>query len=65
MTDFQPIVRIALRYLAMFLMAKGYFSEEAGAALLDPATLTAISGLIVALGTEIWYRAAKKNGGKT
>jgi len=65
MTDFQPIVRIVLRYLAMYLMTSGYFSTDAGAALMDPATLTALAGVIVALGTEAWYRLAKKRGGAT
>ena len=65
MTEFQPIVRIVLRYLAMYLMTSGYLSADTGAAILDPATLTAITGVIVAIGTEVWYRLAKQKGGAT
>ena len=65
MTDIQPVVRIALRYLAMLLMTKGYLSDAAGAALLDPAMMTAISGAVIGLGTEIWYWAAKRGNGPT
>jgi len=65
MNDIQPIVRILLRYLAMYLMTRGYLSADAGAVLLDPAILTALTGLIIGIGTEAWYRWAKVRGRAT
>lgn len=63
--DLQPIIRILLRYGAMWAMTAGYMSAEAGSAFTDPAMLTAVAGLVVALGTEAWYRLAKKEGKPT
>jgi hypothetical protein len=65
MTEYAPIIRIILRYLAMFLMTKGIMSEQAGELFLEPATLTALTGLIIGVGTEVWYKVSKKPGRAT
>lgn len=58
------IVRIALRYLAMFLAARGFFSAEDGNMLADDPDLAALIemaiGAAIGIGTEVWWWAAEK-----
>ena len=65
-----PYIRIILRYLAGFLVAKG-ITDAATAELIatDPSLLdgllsaaSAIWGALVASVAELWYRMAKKFG---
>lgn len=63
--DIQPLVRNLLRYLAGVLVASGWLSEEAYTGLTDPAVMTQIAGAIIGIGSEVWYRYAKKNGKAT
>lgn len=58
MTALAPFVRIGLRYLAAFLVAKGLFQPEDAAAFVDPEMV----GAIVAVLNEAWYAAARKWG---
>lgn len=55
----EQIIRIALRYLAMLLVAKGYFSSEDGSSFAsDPDVAMAIDmavGAAIAAGTELWF----------
>jgi hypothetical protein len=61
--------RIILRYLAMFLIAKGVFSPELGDAIAsDPDILMlvqVVTGGVVALAAEAWYGIAKRLGWST
>lgn len=58
------VIRIALRYLAMFLAAKGFFSAEDGNMLAEDPELAALIemaiGAGIALGTEAWFWLAEK-----
>jgi hypothetical protein len=64
-----PIIRIALRYLAGFLIAKGWLDATSADALAtDPELVAAVqagAGVVVAALSEWWYSRAKKNGGRT
>ena len=62
MTDYGPIVRIALRYIigACFLGSQSLGDQLAA----DP-DLIAIGSVIVAGLVEWFYHKAKKNGGAT
>ena len=58
--DFAPLVRIALRYVAGFLIAKGLASPKTMA---DPDLALAIcygGAGVITLITELWYRMARK-----
>lgn len=63
--DIQPVIRNLLRYLAGILLTSGWLSEDAYTGITDPAVLTQIAGVLVGLGSEVWYRYAKKNGKPT
>lgn len=58
------VVRIALRYLAMFLAAKGYFSPEDGNMLADDPDLAMVieigAGFAIGVLTEWWFWLAEK-----
>ena len=63
------IVRIALRYLAAYLVAKGVLDQALGDTLaMDPdfaAALTVVVGFLIGAATEGWYWLAKKFGWTT
>lgn len=60
------IARIALRYLAGFLVAKGLLAPDVGGGLAtDPDVLNVVStvaGLAIAAASEGWYFLAKRFG---
>lgn len=62
-------IRIGLRYLAGFLVAKGFLMPDLGDALQkDPEILAAVqvaAGLAVGAISEGWYWLAKKLGWNT
>lgn len=64
-----PILRIVLRYLAGFLVAKGLLSAEFGMDLANDADVLALmeiaAGAIIAGATEAFYFVAKKMGWRT
>ena len=64
-----PLIRIALRYAAGFLIAKGWLDATTADALAsDPEIIAAVQaglGLVVAAVSEWWYLSAKSNGGRT
>lgn len=64
-----PTARIVLRYAAGFLVAKGVLSSEMGGAFsVDPDVLSLVEtgvGLLITVGTELWYKVAKKLGWAT
>jgi flagellar biosynthesis protein FliR len=68
-----PIVRIALRYLSGFLLAKGIIDVSAADLLANDvdvqqvamAASEAVIGIATGVVTELWYRKAKKSGGAT
>ena len=64
-----PLIRIALRYLAGFLIAKGWLDATSADTLAtDPEVVAAVQaglGLVVAAVSEWWYSRAKKTGGQT
>lgn len=68
-----PIVRIALRYLSGFLLAKGIIDVSAADLLANDADVQqvamaaseAVVGMATGVATELWYRWAKKSGGTT
>lgn len=53
-----PFVRIALRYGSAFLMAKGFFGDDAVGFFVDEEVI----GLAVAVLNEAWYLAARRFG---
>lgn len=59
----QQVVRILLRYLAVWLVAKGYFSSEDGSTFAgDPDVAMVIDmsvGAAIAGATELWFWWAK------
>lgn len=63
------LIRILLRYLAMFLVAKGFFSPELGDLFAsDPDILSiaqVVVGLVAGLVAEGWYVIAKRFGWRT
>ena len=63
------VIRIGLRYLAGFLIAKGFLMPDLGDALQkDPEVLAAlqvVAGLAVGAISEGWYWLAKKLGWRT
>lgn len=65
MTDIQPLIRIAIRYIVGALVARGVLSVDAGDLFLSPEVLTAVVGVLAGLLTEGWYRVAKKRGKAT
>jgi len=68
-----PIVRITLRYLSGFLLAKGIIDVSAADLLANDvdvqqvamAASEAVIGIATGVVTELWYRKAKKSGGAT
>ena len=66
MDAFAPIIRIVLRYIAGFLVAKGVISSGAEGELMDPSFMTAfetVLGVAIGIVSEWWYSRAKKTGG--
>mgnify|MGYP006342738905 CR=1 FL=1 len=59
----QQVIRILLRYLAVWLIAKGYFSSEDGSTFAsDPDVAMLIDmgvGAAIAGATELWFWLAK------
>lgn len=55
-----PVIRIVLRYLSGFLVAKGWLSAEYDLAS-DPDVIL-VAGLIVGAATEVAYLIARKLG---
>jgi flagellar biosynthesis protein FliR len=68
-----PIVRITLRYLSGFLLAKGIIDVSAADLLANDvdvqqvalAASEAVVGIATGVVTELWYRKAKKSGSAT
>lgn len=59
------IIRIGLRYLAAFLIAKGVIDPSLGGVGSDPdviATIETALGLFLGAATEFWYFLAVKFG---
>lgn len=64
--EWSPIIRIVLRYIAGFLVAKGVIDAGAEGALLDPGFLTAfetVTGVVIGIVSELWYKRARSTGG--
>jgi len=63
-----PIARILLRYIAGALVAKGLLDPDSAAFFnTDPDLIelvTAAVGVLMGLGTEFFYRLARKMGGE-
>lgn len=61
-----PVARILLRYLAMFLVTKGYLDAGIGQELAtDPDILNFITlglGVLISVATETWYALARRLG---
>lgn len=60
------IIRIALRYLGMFLATKGLIGAQDLWG--DPELVALVemaAGALLALGAEVWYAFAKKMGWRT
>lgn len=64
-----PFIRIALRYLAAFLVTKGILAPEIGDPLgADPDIVAVVEiaiGALIAFGTEFYYWAARRLGWRT
>ena len=58
MSALAPIIRILMRYLSAFLIAKGYFGEGDAGLFMDEELI----GFIVAAMSEGWYALAKQYG---
>lgn len=56
MSALAPIIRILLRYLSAFLIAKGYFGEGDATLFMDEELI----GALVAVANEGWYALAKR-----
>jgi hypothetical protein len=65
MESLKPIVRNLLRYGAGALIARGTISADFGSVLLSPEIIDLVAGTVILLGTEVWYKVAKKSGGAT
>lgn len=48
-------VRIALYILSGFLIAGGWIPEEAQVLFTDPQIIEMLSGIVVAVGSLVWY----------
>ncbi len=57
---YTPFIRIALRYLSGFLIAKGWLGSEYDLSA-DPELVTMI-GVAIAAGTEVAYALARRLG---
>ncbi len=60
-----PFIRIALRYLAGYLIARGWLAQDDTGIFDDPDLVAAISyggAALCALASEFWYALAKKWG---
>lgn len=64
-----PITRIILRYIAMFLVAKGIFSDDIGQDIANDEQIFAVAevvvGAAIAAATEGYYALARKLGWPT
>lgn len=58
MTSLAPFVRIVLRYLAGYLIARGLLDPASASDFVDPELV----GAIVMAANEAWYFAARKWG---
>lgn len=59
------LVRIGLRYLGMFLVAKGVFDPQTATSILgDPALVEIIAGAVAAGVAEVGYAMAKVRGAR-
>ncbi len=59
------ITRILLRWLAAFLVARGYFSDDLASSLLSDPDIQIAAGAVIGMATEGWYAAAKRFGWNT
>lgn len=63
------ITRIILRYFSGALVAWGFVAPDVGPEVVADADLqtllTVVIGGAIALGTELWYRRARVEGGPT
>lgn len=61
-----PVIRIGLRYLAGFLVAKGVIDTNMGANLAADADILSVleiaAGLAIAAATEVFYILARRLG---
>lgn len=61
-----PFIRIAMRYVAMALIAKGYLGKEDGDTLANDGdvflAVEMMAGFTIAAVTEGWYWLAKRFG---
>ncbi len=60
-----PFIRIFLRYLGGYLVARGFLAQSDAGLFNDPELVAAISyggAALCALASEAWYWAAKKWG---
>lgn len=54
------LVRIGLRYLGMFLIAKGVFDQPTAEGIFsDPALVEIVAGAVAAVVAEVGYAVAK------
>lgn len=64
MTEWQPIVRIVLRYLSGAAVSWGLLAPGEAAAFTAPHVVAAVAGA-VGLAVELAYARAKRSGGAT
>jgi len=57
-----PIIRIALRYGAGIMVAKGYLTPEDATFLSTDPDMILIAGVLVGAATEVWYYLANRFG---
>lgn len=60
-----PLIRIGLRYLAGYLIARGWLAQDDAGLFDDPDLVTAISfggAALCALASEAWYAFSRKMG---
>jgi hypothetical protein len=60
-----PLIRICLRYLAGYLIARGWLAQDDAGLFDDPDLVTAISfggAAVCAFASEAWYAFAKRHG---
>jgi len=71
--NWSPIIRIALRYTAGALIARGVIDLDTAALIADDPDLLrdlstgaeALVGAVIGIASEWWYARAKKSGGAT
>tara|TARA_R110000823_G_scaffold5692_4_gene22442 strand:- start:48 stop:251 length:204 start_codon:yes stop_codon:yes gene_type:complete len=64
-SELAPIARIGMRWAASSLVTAGFLSESMAVALMEHDVIIAVSGLVLGVGTEVWYAIAKRRGGAT